>query len=254
MNKLKYRCQKSYLIILSDGKSTKNLPVSDSKHLGYDGYFDGDERDKNLRRDFVKLLQYYTKTLEEDSFGDYIYDKDYVNNRGSGFIKDIVVNKRTTDDAGEKWNAIDPETNTPYTQTVKTFTIGVGLREDIAEQYLFNGASRKPEHTEENPQRYFYKVSEEEGIFEAFDTIFKEIIKESSLTISEQIVTNPSMGESNTSLNNLLVKAQVETGNWSSTLCFHKLNESADDMNTFQILLSHPILCLCFFYSCLCLF
>ena len=230
MNKLKYRCQKSYLIILSDGKSTKNLPVSDSKHLGYDGYFDGDERDKNLRRDFVKLLQYYTKTLEEDSFGDYIYDKDYVNNRGSGFIKDIVVNKRTTDDAGEKWNAIDPETNTPYTQTVKTFTIGVGLREDIAEQYLFNGASRKPEHTEENPQRYFYKVSEEEGIFEAFDTIFKEIIKESSLTISEQIVTNPSMGESNTSLNNLLVKAQVETGNWSSTLCFHKLNESADDM------------------------
>ena len=230
MNKLKYRCQKSYLIILSDGKSTKNLPVSDSKHLGYDGYFDGDERDKNLRRDFVKLLQYYTKTLEEDSFGDYIYDKDYVNNRGSGFIKDIVVNKRTTDDAGEKWNAIDPETNTPYTQTVNTFTIGVGLREDIAEQYLFNGASRKPEHTEENPQRYFYKVSEEEGIFEAFDTIFKEIIKESSLTISEQIVTNPSMGESNTSLNNLLVKAQVETGNWSSTLCFHKLNESADDM------------------------
>ena len=230
MNKLKYRCQKSYLIILSDGKSTKNLPVSDSKHLGYDGYFDGDERDKNLRRDFVKLLQYYTKTLEEDSFGDYIYDKDYVNNRGSGFIKDIVVNKRTTDDAGEKWNAIDPDTNTPYTQTVKTFTIGVGLREDIAEQYLFNGASRKPEHTEENPQRYFYKVSEEEGIFEAFDTIFKEIIKESSLTISEQIVTNPSMGESNTSLNNLLVKAQVETGNWSSTLCFHKLNESADDM------------------------
>ena len=230
MNKLKYRCQKSYLIILSDGKSTKNLPVSDSKHLGYDGYFDGDERDKNLRRDFVKLLQYYTKTLEEDSFGDYIYDKDYVNNRGSGFIKDIVVNKRTTDDAGEKWNAIDPETNTPYTQTVKTFTIGVGLREDIAEQYLFNGASRKPEHTEENPQRYFYKVSEEEGIFEAFDTIFKEIIKESSLTISEQIVTNPSMGESNTSLNNLLVKAQVETGNWSSTLCFHDLNESADDM------------------------
>lgn len=236
MNKLKYRCQKSYLIILSDGRSTKDLPVSDSTDRGYDGYFDEDGRKKDLKKDFVNLLQYYTKTLEEKSFGGYIYDRDYVNARGSGFIKDIVVNKRTTDDAGEKWNALDPDAtkankvDTPYTQTVKTFTIGVGLRDDIAKQYLFNGASRKPDHTEENPQRYFYLVSDEDEIFKAFNTIFKEILKEESFTNTKHTVINPSMGESNTSLNNLLVKAQVETGNWSSTLCFHGLNESADDM------------------------
>lgn len=236
MNKLKYRCQKSYLIILTDGKSKNSLPMADSTDLGYDGYFDGDGRKKDLKKDFVKLLQYYTKTLEEKSFGDYIYDKDYVNHRGTGLLKDIVINKKTTDDAGEKWNAIDPIAtkenglDTPFTQTVKTFTIGVGLKDESAWEYLHNGASPNPNSTDPEHDRYYYGVSEDDGIFEAFDTIFKEIKKQSSLTIHENIVTNPSMGESNTSLNNLLVKAKVETGNWSSTLCFHDLNESADDM------------------------
>ncbi|MCO6505080.1 MAG: hypothetical protein J6568_06655, partial [Snodgrassella sp.] len=48
MNKLKYRCQKSYLIILSDGEAHSDAPVTDSTRFqthndfGYDGYFDGD--------------------------------------------------------------------------------------------------------------------------------------------------------------------------------------------------------------------
>ena len=241
MNKLKYRCQKSYLIILTDGRSRNSLPLADSKDLGYDGYFDGDteRHSRELKKDFVHLLEYYTKTLGTKSFGDYIYDTDIAAPDGRHLISSHSgFNKRTTDDAGEDWKATDPiatEKNgedTPFTQTAKTFTIGVGLRDDIAKQYLFYGASPRPESTDKNPLRYFYNVSDEDGIFEAFDTIFKEMKKDSSLTIHENIITNPSMGESNTSLNNLLVKAKVETGNWSSTLCFHNLNETTEEMET----------------------
>ena len=46
MNRLKYRCQKSYLILLSDGDPYPRWkpPVSDAS---LDGYFDGSKRDDN---------------------------------------------------------------------------------------------------------------------------------------------------------------------------------------------------------------
>jgi type IV pilus assembly protein PilY1 len=54
INKLQYRCQKSYLVLLTDGLDVGTVPITDSTYYagvlsyGYDGYFDGNRIRPNI--------------------------------------------------------------------------------------------------------------------------------------------------------------------------------------------------------------
>ena len=162
MNRLEYRCQKPYLIFVEFGDyqgeelfSTSTLPVTDStlsglnKDYGYDGYFDGDSVRNNDMFGYTtnskwNALQYYTDTLRNKNFGNYIYTKDIVrtgaysertkNDEGE-YTEYLASTKHSdrklVDNAGRPWNETDPHSNLPghsknFTQTAETFVVNIG--------------------------------------------------------------------------------------------------------------------------------
>lgn len=255
MNKLRYRCQKSYLILLTDGLDAGTLPITDSTYFagrlnyGYDGYFDG----SNIRPDGTlvninnrfNLLNYYTNTLANKNFGDYIYSKDFVTNSGGAYQVNTnkFTDRRLVDEAGQPWNGPDPLGDKPghtknFTQTAQTFTIGVGLgsRALSADQsraiaYLLNGASPKPDYDPKtNPNaRYFFNANSLEEINEAFKKIFEEIKGKTTTTTVNVTTTAPSVGISSTTTNNSRITIKVETGGWSSQICINKIDGSDNE-------------------------
>lgn len=266
MNQLKYRCQKSYLILLSDGEpsprwyppisdaTTTNKPSTPStpqfpiigrpkpkpKEPELDGYFDGQRRnDLKLRRAESSMLQYYTETLRTKNFGNFIYTSDVVSENGLSFAQGY--NRKLTDDAGQPWNSPDPLAHLPghsptFTQTATTFTIGYGLGKETSfgNRYLKLGASPKPDFNPiTNPEsRYFFNANSHEEVMNAFRDIFKEIKGQTTTSRQDVVVTAPTVGESSTKLQNLMVKTRIETGSWSSLLCFHNFNESAEELKS----------------------
>ena len=257
INKLKYRCQKSYLILLSDGLAQSYYqPITDStlerngRDYGYDGYFDGNIiRNPRLfeysyNSQFIYALQYYTDTLRTKNFGQFIYKNDVVNNFGSTYIDSTKhSDRRLTDDAGQPWDGPDPLAHLPghtpnFTQTAQTFTIGLGLIPDydynrIAVKLLKYGASPKPDYDPvTNPDsRYYFNALTPESVLDAFQSIFDEIQAQTQADMGTSTIISPMMGESSIEKNNLLIKAKVETEHWSSLLCFHKNNETEQEKN-----------------------
>ena len=106
MNKLKYRCQKSYIVLLSDGEADDTSAKSD---VVKDGYFDEGRSDTERYDFFVrakyknenkpKRLQYYTNTLYTKNFGPYIYESKFYTS--DSFAIYSSAKKRLTDDAGQ---------------------------------------------------------------------------------------------------------------------------------------------------------
>ena len=238
MNKLKYRCQKSYLILLSDGEPVPRWDPPDSD-ASFDGYFDGQGRDDEFlaRDDTLPILQYYTTTRRTQNWGKFIYMDNITDDFGHGIR--IDARPRTTDDAGKPWDSPDPLAyltgNPPnFTQTVTTFTIGYGLGPEwtFGNQYLKFGASPKPDYDPvTNPNsRYFFNANSHQEVMNAFQTIFKEIQGQTATSMQEVVVTAPTLGESNTKLQNLMIKTKIETDSWSSQLCFHNFNESDEEL------------------------
>lgn len=236
MNRLKYRCQKSYLILLSDGEPYPRWdpPITDAR---FDGYFDGSKRDDNYlkRANTLYMLQYYTDTLRTKSFGNFIYSSPVSYDHGFRFQNN--VQRKLLDDAGQPWNSPDPLAHLPghsptFTQTATTFTIGYGLGSDssFGNQYLKFGASPKPDYDPvTNPNsRYFFNANSHQQVMDAFKNIFQEIQGQTSTAMQDVVVTAPTLGESSTKLQNLIIKARIETDSWSSQLCFHNLKETAE--------------------------
>ena len=240
INRLKYRCQKSYLIILSDGAPYDSYyPNTDSTRRGYDGYFDGNTvRDNKIFRT-THGIAYFTDTLRTKNFGPYIYNKDFWHYNGLNVNGDKSKVRRWTDDAGQPWDGPDPLAHLPghsprFTQTAQTFTISFGLKNDsdrLAIELLRNGASPKPDyHPVTNPySRYFYNTMQTDEVLKAFENIFKEITAQTNEQKATITTTTPIMGESTTSNNDLLIKSRIDTEHWSSQLCFHSNNENAAD-------------------------
>ncbi|WMY92044.1 PilC/PilY family type IV pilus protein [Snodgrassella communis] len=264
-NKLRYRCQKSYLILFSDGEAADVWPYDDRtrwsnldynyERWGYfDGYFDENKEPREvLSVPLTKKLQYYTDILRTKSFGPYIYSKAFIwgdgyalryateddgvtyyyENRRSPKRADL---RRTVDEAGQPWDSQIPDSNSGerFTQTVTTYTIGSGLgRLQYAIDYLRNGASPRPERdpTKQDPDRYFFKADDADEILDAFENIFKEMGGE---TTEETIITTaktPKIGvssSSNTASRSIM--ATVNTGTWSSQICINKPGATAEDI------------------------
>ena len=229
MNKLKYRCQKSYLVILTDGESDDTYAVSDAK---VDGYFDEGKSDLERIKFFSvggqyriankpKRLQYYTQTLASKNFGPYIYNSLFYNKNGHKIITKNT--KRTTDNAGEPWDSWDDLLKKPFEQKAETFTIGVGLglknsqKGKIAIPYLENGAM---------PAGNFFNANSQNEIIEAFSKIFESIKGSQNTTTTTTVTTAPTVAISSSEQNHLSITATTESGAWSSKLCIRQITDA----------------------------
>ncbi|PIT58513.1 PilC/PilY family type IV pilus protein [Snodgrassella alvi] len=276
INKLKYRCQKSYIIYLSDGEAKRQIAnENDNKNIDNDvddvitdhgGYFDGagpwrlawqpenntfnvrdyfDDTGKWLdirkRRYFLSSrsnskentmpyrLKFYTETLKEKNFGPYIYNGDVYNTQGNAILH---PSKRTTDEAGQPWNAPDAlKDKRPFTQTAETFTIGVGLGQknsDLGKKaipFMENGAT-PPGHY---PVGNFFNTNTQAQIKEAFQKIFESIKGSSETTTTTTTSTAPTVAVSRSESNNISITAIIESGAWSSKICIRKIDKDKKD-------------------------
>lgn len=250
INKLKYRCQKSYIIILSDGEADNTYAISDKSFKGkdsrYDGYFDRDYTNENDRLAFFSKnhntnkplrLKYYTDRLSNYNFGNYIYQQDYYSSNGKSI--NVSPTRRTVDDAGQPWNEVDPQTKKRFRQTAQTFTIGVGLGQrdtndaKIAIPYLENAATPSGEYNPKtNPLGRFFNANSRSEIIAAFDQIFKTIKSETSSSTIQTTTVAPTVAISNTATNDISITAKVESGSWSSQICINELNTKSNQSNT----------------------
>lgn len=233
MNKLQYRCQKSFIVLLSDGEADNTYARSDAQ---YDGYFDAGKTDQERRDFFIRggqqyegknkpyRLKYYTDTLNKKSFGSYIYDNKYYTSDGGAIYTNI--HKRDTDNAGMAWNSIDPLTNLPFTQTAETFTIGVGLGQKnstigkVAIPYLENGAM---------PSSNFFNTNSQKEIVQAFEKIFESIKGASKTTTTTTTSTAPTVAISSSEQDKISIVAMVESGSWSSKICIRQITDKTNN-------------------------
>lgn len=263
MNKLKYRCQRSYIIFLSDGLAGDYSAASDKSftkpNKDLDEFFDKGfsskkERDALLREHGIAInsrivdrLAFYTKILANPNthtdsndpdkpgnplgFGPYIYSKDYYNIKGTAITKGISQFKRITDDAGKPWNSIDKITKKPFYQTAETYTIGFALAQvdpdnpddESRDDRAFIYLSNGATPSGLHPRGNFFNANSRTEIIDAFKTIFENIISKEEATAINVTTNAPSMGISSTSTDDLGITAKIETGNWSSQICIHDL-------------------------------
>ncbi|WP_239323532.1 PilC/PilY family type IV pilus protein [Snodgrassella gandavensis] len=235
MNKLKYRCQKSYIVLLSDGEAKNQVAASDAN---VDGYFDSNWNTDKERKEFLHKndsykpyrLKYYTKILKEKSFGPYIYNSDFYYSNGNKIHSDIY--RRTTDNAGKAWNSPDPlNGNRPFTQTAETFTIGVGLGQKdsklgrLAIPYLENGAM---------PSGNFFNANSQKEIMDAFAKIFASIHGNSETITTITSATAPTVAISQSRWGKISITATTESGSWSSKICIRQITDKVNKECTAQ--------------------
>lgn len=246
MNQLRFRCQKSFIVALTDGEAKPYVAPSD---VTFDNYFykgkTKEEKEKDFKNEPTTALSFYSQTLSSDNFGPYIYTTPVYKNEGIDLTPQSKSNKltrRTVDKAGKPWNdkyqIEDPENpgtflEKEFTQTAETFTIGFGLglknskRGQIAIPYLEKAAT--PEG--EQPKGRFYNANDEVEILNAFKNIFEDIkgsIKEERINITESA---PVLGVSTTSSENLITTVITSTNDWNSTICIKNSQQINEDQS-----------------------
>ncbi|WP_066569886.1 PilC/PilY family type IV pilus protein [Snodgrassella sp. CFCC 13594] len=209
--KQKYRCQKSYVVLMSDGDAN----VADFRGRGYDDYF-GENLNKYSDAWWYSLgsLGHFSQYLNTNSFGAFIPDL------GMGPGKDK---------AGKNWNEVNPKTGLAYQQTAETFTVGFGgSLSSSGTAYLKNGAS-KPE--------YYFASGDANELLSAFSTIFDSISSDNAVGGQQAFsVTAPSVDTSSSTASKLAVTATLDTNTWSSQLRMYGMGSGGSiDTSSYKV-------------------
>ncbi|ORF41559.1 PilC/PilY family type IV pilus protein [Snodgrassella alvi] len=246
MNKLRYRCQKSFIVALTDGEARKkDVAESDA---GFDNYFYKNKSTNDLANYFdknpIEALKHFTNILSAENFGPYIYTGNVYRKEGNHLTDEAKKNKlvkRTVDEAGQPWDGDIDNLEHPdapkqkFTQIAETFTIGFGLglkhttKAGNAIPYLENAATPKGEYDKDtNPQGRFYNTNDQNEILDAFENIFKDI--KGSITESKVNITAsaPALGVSDHRNGKVVTTVKTNTDDWSSVLCIQDLDSLQD--------------------------
>ncbi len=213
-----YRCQKNYILLVSDGDSNLSCLTSQWRHLNSptlgnlnDPYFGSRNAGSCV----------YLSTGSYDTLWD--------RNDGLGFFsKKLAVNDFKTsgnDAAGKSWNGdpADPQetvngiTRSKFaSQTAETFTIGFGnALTNAGRTYLQEGASRP---------NYYFSTENGADLLTRIEDIFDTIASSSANTTGTSYgSTAPAVTRSNTAPGSAAV-VFLDTASWSSQLRFFKLN------------------------------
>ena len=241
MPQVKYRCQKAYVIMMSDGDANYssycgdyNVPIFDYENRRYAyATFENGWRNFNSYsgKDYQAAFEFFGPRQEVDrSFQcdwaynwSYVYDKFW--DRGNGlafFSKKLAENDFKVggeDEAGKSWDG-DPNDFGDYKkQTVQTFTVGFGGDITVdGENYLKRGASKK---------EWYYQANRSEALVAAFKNI-TDTIKNDALHSQPipPLTGGTAPATSSSGIPDLAATIKLNARSWSSQILFDKLNNS----------------------------
>ncbi len=240
MPKVEYRCQKSYVVMMSDGDANYSSYCGNSPYWPDRTIFDYDARrfyyaakDYNWRvhnaydsEDYQKAYEYFGERKGQDRLlrcmrAEPSYDQFWDRGNGLAFFSKKLAEKDFKvggeDKAGKSWDG-DPNDFGDYKkQTVQTFTVGFGGDITLAgEDYLKRGASKK---------EWYYIANKSETLLEAFKTI-TDTIKNDSQSEPITLDGGTAPATSSSGIPDLAATIKLNTGSWSSQILFNKLNNS----------------------------
>ena len=240
MPKVEYRCQKSYVVMMSDGDANYSSYCGNSPYWPDRTIFDYDARrfyyaakDYNWRvhnaydsEDYQKAYEYFGERKGQDRLlrcmrAEPSYDQFWDRGNGLAFFSKKLAEKDFKvggeDKAGKSWDG-DPNDFGDYKkQTVQTFTVGFGGDITLAgEDYLKRGASKK---------EWYYIANKSETLLEAFKTI-TDTIKNDSQSEPITLDGGTAPATSSSGIPDLAATIKLNTGSWSSQILFDKLNNS----------------------------
>ena len=238
MPKVEYRCQKSYVVMMSDGDANYSSYCGNSPYWPDRTIFDYDARrfyyaakDYNWRvhnaydsEDYQKAYEYFGERKGQDRLlrcmrAEPSYDQFWDRGNGLAFFSKKLAEKDFKvggeDKAGKSWDG-DPNDFGDYKkQTVQTFTVGFGGDITLAgEDYLKRGASKK---------EWYYIANKSETLLEAFKTI-TDTIKNDSQSEPITLDGGTAPATSSSGIPDLAATIKLNTGSWSSQILFNKLN------------------------------
>ncbi|UJF25241.1 hypothetical protein L0B52_03580 [Suttonella sp. R2A3] len=259
MDALQYRCQKSYVIVVSDGDS--NASESSSRGYkpianyltGYKSYFD----DLPASHPFPKKYVFPWFNVSGKDFPDTNERSAYVNSIGarsgaglsyySYTAARLDIRSSGTDVEGKGWNEPygdpdDPGYEDSKKQTVQTFTIGFGDGVSAyGTRYLKHGAQPNPVlpddvPTSTYPNGYFVANSED-GLYNSLRSALSQV-ETSSAYVGGDSVSISTPTTSGSTVTDLAAYLTLDSTIWGSQLLFNKVNPDGTIDNSSQ---SSPI-------------
>ena len=245
MPKVEYRCQKSYVIMMSDGDANYSSYCGNYRDWPERTIFDYDARrfyyaakDYNWKvynsydsESYRKAYEYFGERPKQDQFLRCIkaqpsYDQFWDRGNGLAFFSRKLATKDFkvggTDKAGKSWDG-DPNDFGDYKkQTVQTFTVGFGgdITPEGAE-YLRRGATGDPKKG-----GGYYTATDRESLLAAFKDITDTIKNDSQNSEPITLDGGTAPATSSSGIPDLAATIKLNTGSWSSQILFNKLNNS----------------------------
>lgn len=256
----KYRCQKNYIVLMSDGEANFGCDWSNRANRP------ADMRNHDWNFDFLGIKPFvYESTVSPDDrgyfgappanragfcrvgkeYGNGPYDTFFDRNHGLRFFSEPLLKKdfKTSgkDAAGKSWNgdAADPKDASGKSiyekQTVETFTVALGLADSLeGTEYLKQGAAV-------SGGVGFFPATSKQDLVDAFGTIFSNIdASNAPVAVSETGNAAPAVSGPGRTTDVGIV--DVHSGSWSSRLKFYGVRYKEDsqgrryaevDKNTF---------------------
>lgn len=249
MPNIKYRCQKSYVVLMSDGDANlscniydyRGRPIYRISPFEYNNrYYYSDYYGRSIwsaGTDAYNYFGYRRGGYCEDQTGgayDTVWDRD----NGLAFFsrtlatKDIKVGGK--DKAGKSWDGdySDPRGTNFKNQLVQTYTVGFGSGiSATGEAYLRNGASGS---------NNYFNARDENGLFAAFDAITDSIANDSKNEIIEAEGTvSPAVTSSG--ISGMAANVQLDSGSWSSQLQFFRIDKQTGEVHTSGADIRYPL-------------
>ena len=238
MPNVKYRCQKSYVVLMSDGDANlscslwdrrgKNLGGPDFRY-GYDRYSTYYGKDMYIRNQYHNESMEYNKAYNyfgprSHGFCQYeeggAYDTSWDRNDGLAFFSKKLAEKdfktEGPDDAGKSWNG-DPKDPADYSkQLVQTFTVGFGQGISPSGKSYLQLAASRPE--------YYYEADKFESLSKAFNDIVEQI-KSDTKNVGYDDVGATAPATTSSSLPGMSAVIGLKTNSWSSQIIFQRLGK-----------------------------
>ena len=245
MPKVEYRCQKSYVIMMSDGDANYSSYCGSSPYWPDRTIFDYEARryyhsagrynwgvyTPYNTKEYQDAYKYFGERSMQDRplrcmLGEPSYDQFWDRGNGLAFFSRKLATKDFkvggTDKAGKSWDG-DPNDFGDYKkQTVQTFTVGFG--NDISPagaDYLRRGATGDPKKG-----GGYYTATDRESLLAAFKDITDTIKNDSQNSEPITLTGGTAPVTSSSSIPDLAATVTLNTGSWSSQILFNKLDDS----------------------------
>lgn len=233
----KYRCQKNYIVLLSDGDANVSCNSRGTLDFNYRGnaYFDQNRSpDRYFKARNAAGTGYCIRPGKGVSDA---YHEFWDGPKGLSYFSETLANedfrKGGLDAAGVSWD--DP---TFRKQTIETFTVGFssGVREKGL-KYLKNGAVEK---------KNFFQVTDPTKLKDAFAAIVDKAlqsssnydVKSSGSPVPPSVVGAASSGKNKKPESAIAV--QLDSGSWSSQIRFYDIDDVKNSQGNQNIIYKQP--------------